>query len=93
MLIDRALRDLGSSVSLMPSSLYKKLDLGEMRPTTTSSQLADRFLKYPVDILENIPIKVGVLYVPVDFVILETEEDTFTPLFLGGHSWLPLGAV
>jgi len=28
-----ALCDLGSSVSLMPLSLYKKLDLGEMMPT------------------------------------------------------------
>jgi len=64
--IDRALCDLGSSVGLMPFSLYKKMDLGEMRPTTISLQLAYCFVKYPVGILEDVPIKVGDLYVPVD---------------------------
>jgi len=33
-------------------------------------------VKYPVGILEDVPIKVGDVYVPVDFVILEKEEDT-----------------
>jgi len=34
--IHRVVCDLGSSASLMPFSLYRKLDLGEMRPTTIS---------------------------------------------------------
>ena len=34
-------------------------------------------------ILENVPIKVGDLYVPVDFVILKMEEDTRNPIILG----------
>ena len=42
MSIECALCDLGSSVSLMPLFLREKLDLGEMRPTTISLQLADR---------------------------------------------------
>ena len=40
-------------------------------------------MKYPVGILEDVLIKVGDLYVPVDFVILEMEEDTRTPIILG----------
>jgi len=39
--IDRALCDLGSSVSIMPYSIFKKLDLGELRPTNISLQLVD----------------------------------------------------
>jgi len=35
-LINRALCELGSSVSLMPLFLCEKLELGEMRPTTIS---------------------------------------------------------
>ena len=81
--INRALCDLRSSVSLMPLSLCEKLELGEMRPTTISLQLTDRFVKYPMGILEDVPIKVGDLYVPVDFVILEMEEDMRTPIILG----------
>ena len=78
-----ALCDLGSSVSLMPFSVYKKLDLGEMRSTTISLQLVDHFVKYPTGILEDDPIKVGDLYVPIYFVILEIEEDMHTPVILG----------
>jgi len=77
--IDCALCDLGSSVNLMPLSLCKKLKLGEIRPSTISLQLADRSVKYPMGILENVSIKVRDLYVSVDFLILEMEEDTRTP--------------
>ena len=83
MLINHVLCNLGSSVSLMPLSLYEKLDLGEMRPTTIFLQLADCSVKYTIGVLEDVPIKVGDLYVPVDFVILEMEEDMRTPIILG----------
>jgi len=36
-----------------------------------------------VGVLEDVPIKLGDLYVLVDFVILEIEEDTRTPIILG----------
>jgi len=73
--INRSLCDLGSS-GLIPLSLCEKLALGELRSTTIPLQLADRSIKYPVGILEHVPIKVGDLYVPIDFMILEMEEDT-----------------
>jgi len=60
--INRALCDLGSNVSFIPLSLCEKLELGEMRPTTISSQLADRFVKYLMDVLEDVPIKVGDMF-------------------------------
>ena len=36
-----------------------------------------------MSILEDAPIKIGYLYVPIDFMILEMEEDTCTPVILG----------
>ena len=63
---NRALCDLGSTVSLMSLSLCEKLELGEIRPTTISLQLADRSMKCPVGVLEDVPIKVGDLYVTVN---------------------------
>ncbi|XP_073222374.1 uncharacterized protein [Cicer arietinum] len=59
MSFERALCDLRASVILMPLSVYKKLDVGELKPTNISLQLADRSIKYPVGILEDVPIKVG----------------------------------
>ena len=52
-------------MSLMPFSICEKLELGEMRPTTISLQLADRSVQYSLGILEDVPIKVGGLYVLV----------------------------
>ena len=40
-------------------------------------------MKYPVGVLEDVPIKVRDLYVLVDFVVLEMEEDMRTPIILG----------
>jgi len=44
-------------ISLTPLSMCKKCDLGEMRPTTISLQLADLYVKYPVDVLEDSPLR------------------------------------
>jgi len=64
--INRVLCDLGPCVNLMPLSLCKKLELGEMKPTIISLQLADHSVKYPIGVLDNVPIKVGDLYVLLD---------------------------
>ncbi|KAJ9175446.1 hypothetical protein P3X46_013998 [Hevea brasiliensis] len=68
--IDKALCDLGASASLMPLSICKKLEIRELKHTTISLQLADRSVKYPVGILDNIPIKVGKFFILVDFFVL-----------------------
>ncbi len=47
--IDKALYDVGASVSLMPLSISQKLDVGELKPIIISLQLADRSVKYPID--------------------------------------------
>ncbi|XP_058744376.1 uncharacterized protein LOC131616994 [Vicia villosa] len=39
--IDKALCDLGASISLMPLSICEKLNMGDLRPTKMSVQLAD----------------------------------------------------
>ncbi|XP_062100609.1 uncharacterized protein LOC133806536 [Humulus lupulus] len=41
---DKALCDLGASINLMPLSVFKKLGVGEVKPTTITLQLADRSL-------------------------------------------------
>ena len=40
--IDKALLDLGASVNLLPYSMYKRLGLGELKPTNITLSLADR---------------------------------------------------
>ncbi|GJS90045.1 reverse transcriptase domain-containing protein [Tanacetum coccineum] len=78
-----ALADLGASINLMPYSLYAKLSLETLKPTKMSVRLADRSFQYPVGIAENMLVEVGKFTFPVNFVILEMEEDSKVPLILG----------
>ncbi|XP_021975069.1 uncharacterized protein LOC110870173 [Helianthus annuus] len=79
----RALADLGASINLMPFSLYEKLDLGELSPTRMTLSLADRSVKYPRGIVENLIVKVDKFVFPADFVILDMEADERVPIILG----------
>ncbi|XP_024178805.1 uncharacterized protein LOC112184801 [Rosa chinensis] len=84
---ERALMDLGASVNLMPYSLYLKLKLGDLQPTSISLQFADRSVKRPKGIVEDVLVKVDKFILPADFVILETEPDAYSsedvPIILG----------
>ncbi|KAI3748832.1 hypothetical protein L6452_12212 [Arctium lappa] len=80
---DKVLCDLGASINLLPLSIFRKLGLGEVKPTNMTLQLADRSVKYPYGIVEDVLIKVGKFYFPVDFVVLDMEEDVDVPLILG----------
>jgi hypothetical protein len=85
--IERALLDLGASVNLLPNSVYLQLGLGELKPTSTTLQLADRSVKVPRGIVEDVLIKVDKFYFPVDFIVLDTEPvqviGTEIPVILG----------
>jgi hypothetical protein len=68
-----ALLDLGAGVNLLPYSVYQQLGLGEMKPTSTVLQLANRSIKKPRGIVEDVLIKVDKFYYLVDFIVLDTE--------------------
>ncbi|CAL8988278.1 unnamed protein product, partial [Prunus brigantina] len=70
----KALLDLGASINLMPYHVYEKLNLGELQATSVSIQLADRTIRYPKGILEDVLVKVEELILPADFLVLEMEE-------------------
>ncbi|GJX24346.1 reverse transcriptase domain-containing protein [Tanacetum coccineum] len=50
-----------------------------------SVKLADLSFQYPIGIAENMLVKVGKFTFPMDFVVLEMEEDSKVPLIL----WRP----
>ena len=85
--IDKALLDLGASVNLLPYSVYKQLGLGELKPTNITLSLADRSVKIPKGIVEDVLVKVEKFYYPVDFVVLDTEPiasgPNHVPIILG----------
>ncbi|XP_012461615.1 uncharacterized protein LOC105781643 [Gossypium raimondii] len=80
--VKKALADLGASINLMP---YKMFKLGPKEPKTTkmSIQLVDKSIKYPKGIIEYVIGKVDKFIFPVNFVILDIDEDIEVPMILG----------
>ncbi|KAL4329403.1 hypothetical protein AHAS_Ahas13G0296600 [Arachis hypogaea] len=83
MTLDKALCDLGASINLMPLSMMRKLAIEELKPTRMSLVMADRSIKTPNGIVENLLVKVGEFIFPADFVILDTEEEGNNSIILG----------
>ena len=67
----------------MPTSVFNKLNLGTVKPTKMSLQMADRTFTYPRGIIEDVLVKVDKFIFSVDFVVLDMEEDKDVPLILG----------
>ena len=88
----KALCDSGASINLMPLSVVQRLSLGELTPTAITLQMADRSMALPEGILEDVLVKVGKFVFPVDFVVMQMEEDTQVPLLLG-RPFLATGAT
>ncbi|XP_070006029.1 uncharacterized protein [Nicotiana sylvestris] len=71
----KALCDLGASINLMPLVIYKRLGIGRPRPPSMLLQLADRTMKRPFGILDDVLIQVGKFVFLADFVILDCKVD------------------
>ncbi|XP_009801875.1 uncharacterized protein [Nicotiana sylvestris] len=79
----KALCDLGANINLMPLAIYTKLGIGRARPTLMLLQLADRTVKRPTGILDDVLVQVGKFVFPADFVILDCQVDEEIPIILG----------
>ncbi|GJX11294.1 hypothetical protein Tco_0201153 [Tanacetum coccineum] len=80
---NNALVDLGASVSVMPLSSYLNLGLDELAHIKLTVKLADKTVKYPKRIAENVLVGIGKFTFPVYFIILDMPEDIKVPLILG----------
>ena len=82
--VDKALLDLGASVNLLPYSMYKKLGLVELKPTSITLSLVDRTIKIPKGTVEDVLI---LSQYPVDFFVLDIEPAAlganYVPIILG----------
>ncbi|XP_074305533.1 uncharacterized protein LOC141640750 [Silene latifolia] len=78
--------------NLAPPKVAKKIGIQNLAPTSMTLQLADRSVKHPMRVLEDIPVKVGKLLIPTDFVVLDIPEDSHTPIILS-RPFLATGGV
>ncbi|XP_070015446.1 uncharacterized protein [Nicotiana sylvestris] len=79
----KPLCDNGASINFMLLDIYKRAVLGMPRPTSMRLQMADRSIKRPVEIVDDVIVKVGKFHLPSDFVILDCAIDKEIPIILG----------
>jgi len=91
--LPEALCDFGFSVNIRLRVLYEKFFTHPLLETSMCLQLADRTLSFPKGILKNLCVRVGTLYTPADFVVIETGNDERAPIILGRPFLNTSGAV
>ncbi|XP_061351842.1 uncharacterized protein LOC133296801 [Gastrolobium bilobum] len=81
--VGKALCDLGASINLMSLSVCRALGINKLKDTNVILHLADRSIKRPEGVVEDVLIKVDKFIFPVDVILDMEEEDTESPLLLG----------
>ncbi|XP_062089736.1 uncharacterized protein LOC133796278 [Humulus lupulus] len=70
------------TIQCVTLSIFKKLGLGKVNPTTLTFQLVDRSFVHLPGVIEDLLVKVDKFLFPTDFLILDMEEDHEIPLIL-----------
>ncbi|GJZ25808.1 reverse transcriptase domain-containing protein [Tanacetum coccineum] len=78
-----ALADSGASINLLPPSIYKKLGLEALTPTQMTLELANHSITHPMDIAEDVVVRVDGFTFLADFVVVNFEPDPRVPIILG----------
>ncbi|KAA3467142.1 Transposon Ty3-I Gag-Pol polyprotein [Gossypium australe] len=81
--VESVLADLGARINVMSYKMFKQLGLGEPKPTKMNIQIADRSVRYPRGIIDDVLVKVDKFIFPIDFVVLDMDEDIEVPMIFG----------
>ncbi|GJT59415.1 reverse transcriptase domain-containing protein [Tanacetum coccineum] len=80
---EELLRDMVKEcLCVMPFLTYTNLGLGELAHTELTVELADRTVKHPKCIAENVLVGICKFVFPIDLIILDMPEDVKVPLIL-----------
>ncbi|XP_022553577.2 uncharacterized protein LOC106363332 [Brassica napus] len=85
--------DPGSSVNLMPHSVAISLGYDKFKPTKLTLVLADRSVRLPEGVLDDVPIRINDCNVPTDFMVLKYRNEPKDPLILGRPFLATAGAI
>ncbi|RDY10017.1 putative mitochondrial protein, partial [Mucuna pruriens] len=68
--------NLGASINVKLTSIYKALNFGDLEPIGMTIQLANRSIVQPLGVLEDVLVQVNEQIFPVDFYMLDMEDKT-----------------
>ena len=67
----------------MPLSIYRKIEISEAKTTNKCLQLANKTIKKPEGIVDDILVKERKFIFPENFIVLDFKEYKDLPLILG----------
>jgi len=79
--------------SLMPLSTAKRLGIMEYKFCNLALLLVDGSVAHPHGLIENLPVMIGNIELPTDFVVLDVDEEGKDPLIVGRPFLASAGAV
>ncbi|XP_073049416.1 uncharacterized protein [Primulina eburnea] len=91
--VEKAICDSRASINIMPSSLYEKLGLSRMKPTGLSLQMADRSIRTPLGIVEDVELKIDKIRLLADFVVLDMGNSQNVRTIFGRPFLATAGAI
>ncbi|RDX75808.1 hypothetical protein CR513_44274, partial [Mucuna pruriens] len=71
-----AMLDLGASINVMPTTIYRSLNFCDLEPTGMTIQLANRNIVQPLGFLEDVLVQVNELIFLANFYVLDMEDET-----------------
>ena len=72
---DQGLIDMGSGYNIMPLSIYNKIGTPKLKSSNAYLKMADGTWKMAIGELDDYLVRLGELIVPVDFVVLDIDQD------------------
>ena len=84
---------MGASVSTIRKTLCDLLDLHEIDDCSLNMHLADSTIKKPMGIINDVIIVANRNYVPIDFIVLDTDCNLSCPIILGRPFLRTIGAI
>ncbi|KAI3511316.1 hypothetical protein L1887_18467 [Cichorium endivia] len=73
-MISSAMLDLGASINVMPYSVYKSLNVGQLSKTGVVLEMSDKSNIFPRGVLEDVLVQVNQLVFPADFYVIDLDE-------------------
>ncbi|GJZ77388.1 putative reverse transcriptase domain-containing protein [Tanacetum coccineum] len=75
--------DLGASINVMPKSMFEHLKLANLKETNMLVEMADMTKKVPLEIIENILVKIDKFLFSSDFMIMDMLKTSNETMILG----------
>ena len=81
----RSLLDIRASINILPKAVFDRYHVGELQPFLVELCLADRSVRKPHRVVEDVIVRIEDCYFPVDFLVVNmkmTKELSQAPITL-----------